>query len=86
MAVKKFYSTKAKAGWRFDAKQNKFWSYGFDIRLETGKRKCESGFATKQLAENPTPESGKVPPRKIDYTSGSFGTSELSVVGPATRK
>jgi len=52
MAVKKFYSTKAKAGWRFDASCNKFWSYGFDIRLENGKRKRESGFASRQLAEN----------------------------------
>lgn len=50
MAVRKFYSTKAKAGWRFDGK--KFWSYGFDIYLQSGKRKRESGFATKQLAEN----------------------------------
>ena len=51
MAVKKFYSTKAKAGWRFDAKENKFWSYGYDIYLESGKRKRESGFATKDLAQ-----------------------------------
>ncbi len=50
MAVKKFYSTKAKAGWKFDAGKKKFWSYGFDIYLETGKRKRESGFATKDLA------------------------------------
>lgn len=52
MAVRKFYSTKAKAGWRFDARQNKFWSYGFDIYLSDGKRKRESGFGSKQLAEN----------------------------------
>jgi len=52
MAVRKFYSTKAKAGWRFDAVRKEFWSYGFDIYLESGKRKRESGFATKQLAEN----------------------------------
>ena len=52
MAVKKFYSTKAKAGWKFDAKENKFWSYGFDIDLENGKRQRESGFGSKQLAEN----------------------------------
>jgi integrase len=50
MAIKKFYSTKAKAGWRFDGK--KFWSYGFDIYLESGKRKRESGFATKDLASS----------------------------------
>lgn len=52
MAIKKFYSTKAKAGWKFDAAKKKFWSYGFDIYLENGKRKRESGFGTKQLAEN----------------------------------
>ncbi len=48
MAIKKFYSTKAKAGWRSNGK--KFWSYGYDIYLESGKRKRESGFATKDLA------------------------------------
>lgn len=52
MAVKKFYSTKAKAGWRFDAARKEYWSYGFDIYLESGKRKRESGFGSKQLAEN----------------------------------
>lgn len=52
MAVKKFYSTKAKAGWRFDAKKNQFSSWGFDIYLENGKRKRESGFANKELATN----------------------------------
>lgn len=52
MAVKKFYSTKAKAGWKFDVKENKFWSYGFDIYLENGKRKRESGFGSRTLAEN----------------------------------
>lgn len=51
MAIKKFYSNKSKAGWKFDARQNKFWSYGFDIYLQSGKRKRESGFATKDLAE-----------------------------------
>ena len=52
MTIKKFYSTKAKAGWRCDSRQNKFWSYGFGIYLESGKRKRESGFATKDLAAN----------------------------------
>lgn len=52
MAIKKFYSTKAKAGWKFDAAKKKYWSYGFDIYLESGKRKRESGFATKELATN----------------------------------
>jgi hypothetical protein len=52
MAINKFYSNKVKAGWRFDAKQNKFWSYGYDIYLESGKRKREPGFATKDVAES----------------------------------
>jgi len=51
MAVKKIFSNKAKAGWKFDAKRNKFWSYGYDIYLESGKRKRESGFGTKELAQ-----------------------------------
>ncbi len=50
MAVRKFYSNKTKAGWKFDGE--KFWSWGFDIYLASGKRKRESGFATKTLAEN----------------------------------
>lgn len=52
MAIKKFYSNKAKAGWRWDEKQKKFSSWGFDIWLENGKRKRESGFSSKQMAEN----------------------------------
>jgi integrase len=52
MAIRKFFSNKAKAGWRWDAGKEKFWSWGYDIRLENGKRKRESGFATRSLAEN----------------------------------
>lgn len=52
MAIRKIFSTKSKAGWRWDERAKKFWSWGFDIRLENGKRKRESGFASKQLAEN----------------------------------
>lgn len=51
MAIKKFFSNKAKAGWRWDEKQKKFSSWGFDIWLENGKRKRESGFGTRNLAE-----------------------------------
>ena len=51
MAVKKYFSNKNK-GWKFDAKEKKYWSYGFDIYLASGKRKCETGFPTKQIAEN----------------------------------
>ena len=50
MVIKKFYSTKAKAGWKFDQTKKKFWSYGFDIYLESDSRKRESGFGTKNLA------------------------------------
>ncbi len=52
MAIKKFYSNKAKAGWRWDDKARKFSSWGYDVRFEDGSRKRENGFASKQLAEN----------------------------------
>ncbi len=52
MAVKKVFSNKAKPGWKYDEKTKQFWSWGFDIWLENGKRKRESGFGSRQLAEN----------------------------------
>jgi len=52
MAIKKVYSNKAKAGWRWDSKAENFWSWGFDIRLESGKRRRENGFASRALAES----------------------------------
>ncbi len=52
MAIKKVFSNKAKPGWKFDEKKNQFWSWGFDIRTENGSRKRESGFGSRQLAEN----------------------------------
>ena len=52
MAVKKVFSNKAKSGWKYDEKTKQFWSWGFDIWLENGKRRRESGFGSKQLAEN----------------------------------
>jgi integrase len=52
MAIKKFYSNKAKPGWRWDEKAKKFSSWGYDVRFEDGSRKRENGFSSKQLAEN----------------------------------
>ncbi len=52
MAIKKFYSNKARPGWRWDEKTKKFSSWGYDVRFEDGSRKRENGFASKQLAEN----------------------------------
>lgn len=52
MAIKKFYSNKAKPGWRWDEKTKKFSSWGYDVRFEDGSRRRENGFASKQLAEN----------------------------------
>ena len=51
MAIKKFYSNKEKAGWKYDERKKQFWTWGFDIRVESGRRKRESGFGTRQLAE-----------------------------------
>jgi hypothetical protein len=52
MVIKKFYSAREKAGWRWDAAKKKFSSWGFDIWLADGRRKRESGFASKQIAES----------------------------------
>lgn len=53
MSVKKVYSTstKKKPGWKFNAKTERYWSYGFDIRLSDGTRRRESGFASQTDAE-----------------------------------
>ena len=51
MAIKKFYSNKAKAGWRWEAKKKQYYSWGLDIRLANGKRLREPGFGTRELAE-----------------------------------
>lgn len=51
MAVKKIYSNKEKPGGRWDAAKKQFWSWGFDIRLGNGARCRESGFASRQIAE-----------------------------------
>lgn len=51
MAIKKFFTKKAKAGWRWDAEKAQFFSWGFDIRKADGKRKRENGFATRHQAE-----------------------------------
>ncbi len=52
MAVKRVFSNKAKPGWKFDEKKNQFCSWGFNIWLENGKRKRESDFGSRALAEN----------------------------------
>ena len=49
MAIRKFYSSKEKPGWKKEGQR--FASWGFDIRLEDGRRKRESGFGTRALAE-----------------------------------
>jgi len=49
--IKKFYSNRNRAGWRYDAKLGKFYSWGFDIRLADGRRKREPGFVNKAAAE-----------------------------------
>ncbi len=51
MAIKKFYSNKAKVGWRWEAGKKQYYSWGLDIRLASGKRLREPGFASRELAE-----------------------------------
>lgn len=50
--IKKFYSNKNRAGWRFDSRLKKYFSWGFDIRLADNRRKREPGFVNRADAES----------------------------------
>lgn len=50
--IKKFYSNKNRPGWKYDARLKKYYSWGFDIRLEDGRRKREPGFDSRAHAES----------------------------------
>jgi integrase len=45
--IKKFYSKRVKKHWKWDAKKKEFWSWGYDIRLASGRRVREPGFMTE---------------------------------------
>ena len=50
--IKKFFSNRNRPGWRYDQKKRKYFSWGFDIRLEDGRRKREPGFLNRADAES----------------------------------
>src|ERR1043165_2445812 len=45
--IKKFYSNRDRPGWKYDTKQKRYYSWGFDIRLSDGRRKREPGFLSE---------------------------------------
>lgn len=45
--IKKVYSNRHRAGWRYDSKRKQYYSWGFDIRLCDGRRKREAGFLSE---------------------------------------
>ena len=49
--IKKFYSRRHRPGWKYDSKQKKYWSWGFDIRLADRRRKREAGFLNQAEVE-----------------------------------
>lgn len=49
--IKKFFSKRARPGWKYDSKQKQFFSWGFDIRLADGRRKREPGFLSRSEVE-----------------------------------
>lgn len=53
--IRKFYRDKKEPGWQWDAKAQKYFSWGYDIRLKVGeqrgKRLRESGFSSRAEAE-----------------------------------
>lgn len=51
MAIKKYFVNKPKEGYPYDGKENKYFSWGFDIWLN-GERVSERGFFTKKHAED----------------------------------
>lgn len=57
MSVKKFYSNKAKPGWRWDERKKQYASWGYefwekDASKKYGRRRVtEHGFATRELAD-----------------------------------
>lgn len=55
MTIKKIFSRskkgKGRAGWKWDARSQNWYSYGFQLRLADGTRKQVSGFPTRSAAE-----------------------------------
>lgn len=51
MMIKKYFSNRNRPGWRWDARLKKYFSYGFDMRLASGKRKRETGFLNRSDVE-----------------------------------
>lgn len=49
--IRKFYSNRHKPGWKYDSKQKKYYSWGFDIRLSDRRRKREAGFLSQAEVE-----------------------------------
>jgi len=49
--IKKFFSNRARPGWRFDSRLKKYYSWGFDMWLANGHRKRETGFANRADVE-----------------------------------
>ncbi|HEX7330379.1 MAG TPA: site-specific integrase [Pyrinomonadaceae bacterium] len=49
--IKKFFSNRHRPGWKYDSKQKRYWSWGFDIRLSDRRRKREAGFLSQAEVE-----------------------------------
>lgn len=51
MAIRKYYVSRPKEGYRYDRKENKYFSWGYDIWLDR-TRQSERGFFTREHAED----------------------------------
>lgn len=49
--IKKFLSNRNRPGWRWDSRLKKYYSWGFDMWLSSGKRKRETGFLNRSDVE-----------------------------------
>lgn len=49
--IKKYLSNRNRPGWRWDSRLKKYYSWGFDMWLASGKRKRETGFLNRSDVE-----------------------------------
>src|SRR5205085_2898917 len=49
--IKKVYSNRHRAGWKYDSRRKQYFSWGYDIRLADGRRRRESGFLNQAEVE-----------------------------------
>jgi len=50
--IKKFFSNRNRPGWKYDSRLKKYYSWGFEMYLASGRRKRETGFLNRADVES----------------------------------